>query len=116
MRTLKRNKQTIYLAVHDKTSTEDYMEFLSPTAVVVNFQGVTSREDIEAFGEDYTAIRRSNIGPDLIGTFHENDRVYLSMPDPVTTLANDADYKVTSVVPSINGEVVTYEKMSGADG
>lgn len=115
MRTLKRNKITIYLAKHDKTAETDYMQFATPIEVKVNFQGVSAIEGIEEFGEQYTDIRRSNVGLDLEDTFHENDRVYLSNPDPFSVLATDADYKVRSVVPSINGYVVTYEKLSGVD-
>lgn len=115
MRTLKRNKITIYLAKHDKDADTDYMSFITPVAVNVNFQGISAEEGLEVYGERYIDIRRSNIGSDTSAEFAENDRVYLTEPDPFSVLANDAEYKVISVIPSINGSVVTYEKLSGQD-
>lgn len=92
------------------------MAFSEPIAVTVNFAAANSYVDIEAFGDNYVNIRRSNIGLDLEDVFHENDRVYLVDPVSFDTLANDADYKVTSVIDSINGYIVTYEAMSGSNG
>lgn len=113
MRTLKRNKITIYLAKRDTTFDGDYQKFITPISVDVNFSAASSEVDIQTFGENYVNIRRSNVGLDLEDVFSESDRVYLEEPETFSVLANDADYVVKNVLDSINGYIVIYEKMSG---
>ena len=143
MRTLKRNKTILYLASRD-LSEKEYMKFNAPVAVDINFAIANSEQDVAAFGENYINIARSNATPEQLLLFKESDRIYLSVPlvdgipvinlylttdqflyvttddylyvsvEDYDTLASEADYRVKSVINSINNTQIIYEKMSDA--
>lgn len=121
LRTLNRNKRRIYLAKRDTTKPQP-PQFFEVVGVDINFEVASGQSDIEAFGENYPNIRKSNLDNDLKDingdavSFNENDRVYLEQPVSYDRLANDADYKVSNVLPSINNTFVIYERLSGKNG
>jgi len=113
VRTLKRNKKEIFLASRDLTETE-YMKFSEAISIEINFAIANSEQDLVAFGENYVNIARSNATPEQLLLFKETDRVFLTEPSVYDQLADGADYRVKSVIDSINNTQIVYEKMSDA--
>jgi len=90
------------------------MKFGVVTPIEINFAIANSEQDLVAFGENYVNIARSNATPEQLLLFKETDRVFLTEPSVLDILADGADYRVTSVIDSINNTQIIYEKMSDA--
>ena len=117
MRTLKRNKRTIYLC----TEYEDngIAKYHEPQKIKLNYQATNSDGDLIALGLDYPKYMRIKTDLKYADTFHPKDRVYIKVipnAESFNALCKDADYEVDSDPRvSLNVVEITLKRLSGKE-
>jgi len=115
---LERNKKPLYYCRRLTAADADYQDgldlFAAPVKRYLNYKSLSGETSLETIGEVNTKnlIAKLPAGTD---EYVETARcyVYKTLPAEFDTFCNDADYKITSVLPINHTVEIVFERMTG---
>lgn len=114
MKTLHRNKRTIYLCqVYQEGNLKKYKE---PIELKENWQITNTYSDFKNIGLDSYDYARIRTSVDHSKYYHLGDRIYIMVtpPDEHDSMCKTADYEVyKNPIPSINECEIFLKRLSG---
>lgn len=93
-------------------------QFTAPVAVQINWRGLSTSAEMEAFGPEYMDYRQAVATNDVVSTFKRFDRVWMDTSPSATfdPLARDADFYVVGATQGAAGIGQLLFKRLSSDG
>lgn len=114
MRTLKKNKQNVYIAYRsEKHNERGSYDFAKPIPFRENLSPVDSESEVKEYGERHYNMYKSTVTrKKWENKINAEDRAYIDRtPDGEKVYGSKADYRVESVRKTLNTITVYFEKI-----